>query len=110
MVSARVLLIINISLAMMVALLVLLFMGVKLPTLGQAQYALDKEEPLCMVEWKGNLTSLPDLDRCCLQARGQLECGRQDKDNLDWVCGTGAGLQIRLNNKAYNYCRQQPYW
>ncbi len=110
MLSERSLFIINVSLGMIAVLLLLMLMGLQLPTLGQAQYALDKEEPVCMIQWKEEFTSLQDIDRCCLQAREQLECQAESKDNLDWVCTTGPGLQVWLNNKAYNYCRQQPYW
>ena len=110
MVSERALLIINISLGLLSVLLVAMLLGVKLPTLGQAEYALDKEEPLCMIEWQGEMTRLDDIDRCCLQAREQLDCKPEANEKLDWRCGTQAGLQIWLNNKAYNYCRQQPYW
>lgn len=110
MVSERTLLVINISLGMVVVLLVLLLIGINLPTLGQAQYALDKEEPLCLVEWKGETTSFEDIDRCCLQAQEQGECRAERQENADWVCGAEQGLRIQLNNKAYYYCQQQPYW
>lgn len=110
MVSERALFIINVSLGILSALLLLMLLGVELPTLGQAQYALDQEEPVCMIQWEEELTPLQDIDRCCLQAREQLGCQAESKGDLDWVCGTGPGLQIWLNNKAYNYCKQQPYW
>src|SRR3989344_2443327 len=100
MVSERVLFIINVSLGLLSALLLLTLLGVKLPTLGQAQYALDKEELVCMLEWKEELTKFNDIDRCCLQARQQFECKAESRDNLDWVCGAGEGLQVWLNNKA----------
>jgi len=110
MASERTLFIINVSLGLLSVLLLAMLLGMELPTLGQAQYALDKEEPVCMIEWSGNSTAFDDIDRCCLQAREQLECQAESKDALDWVCGTGAGLRIWLNDKAYNYCKQQPYW
>jgi len=110
MVSERGLFIINVSLGLLSVLLLMLLLGVKLPTLGQAQYALDKEEPVCMIQWEEELTPFEDIDRCCLQARQQSACKAESKENVDWVCGAEQGLQIRLNNKAYNYCKQQPYW
>ncbi len=110
MVSKRALIIINISLGLLLTLLLLTFLDVKLPSLGQAQYLLDKEEPLCAVNWKEELTTWNDLDRCCLEARKQLGCRREHKDDYDWVCRTGDGVKYWLNSKAYNYCRQQPYW
>ena len=110
MVSGKTLFIINVSLGLLSVLLLLMLFGLKIPTLGQAEYALDKEEPVCMLEWEGELTPLEDIDRCCLQAKQQFECKAESKDNLDWLCSAGEGLQIWLNNKAYNYCKQQPYW
>lgn len=110
MVSERALLVINISLGLLSLLLLFTLLGVKLPTLGQAQYVLDTEEPVCLINWKDDFTPFEDLDRCCLQARQQLDCHREQKDNLDWVCQTGVSVKYWLNNKAYNYCRQQPYW
>ncbi|MBI2124927.1 hypothetical protein HYU08_00050 [Candidatus Woesearchaeota archaeon] len=110
MVSERALFIINISLGLFSVLLLLMLLGLKLPTLGQAQYALDEEEPVCMIQWQEELTPYQDIDRCCLQARQQFQCRAESKDTVDWMCGSGEGLQIWLNNKAYNYCRQQPYW
>ncbi len=113
MVSERTWFIINVSLGILAALLVLTLIGIKFPTFGQAQYYFDKEEPLCGVDWKGEITSLQDLDRCCLQAREQLECHHQASNSFDWLCQSGASDEVvkyRLNNKAYNYCQQQPYW
>ncbi len=110
MVSERTFFIINISLGLLSLLLLLTFLGVELPTLGQAQYALDKEDPLCMVNWKDEFNPWNDLDRCCLEARKQLDCHREQRDNLDWVCQTGLSVKYWLNNKAHNYCKQQPYW
>lgn len=110
MVSERALLVINISLGIVVVLLVLLLAGLKLPTLGQAQYALDKEEPLCWIDWDGSLTPFENIDRCCLQAREQDQCQAEHMEKTDWVCGAEQGLRIRFNNKAYYYCQQQPYW
>src|SRR3989344_3581319 len=110
MVSGRALSIINISLGLLSILLIMMLLGVELPTLGKAQYALDQEEPLCIIKWEEEATPFQDIDRCCLQARQQFECQAQSKDDLDWMCGREEGLQIWLNNKAYNYCKQQPYW
>ncbi len=110
MVSERALFIINISLGITALLLLLVLLGIKLPTIGQAQYMLDKEEPKCAVSFGEELTAMADIDRCCLNAREQLGCHREQYQDLDWACSTGAGLKYHLNNKAYNYCRQQPYW
>ena len=110
MVSPRVLFIINVSLGLLSLLLLLMLGGVKLPTLGQAQYYLDKEEPLCMISWKEEFNPLDDLDRCCLESRKQVTCHEEINGHADWVCESGASVKYWLNHKAYNYCRQQPYW
>jgi|SRR3989344_5058276 len=113
MVSEKIWFIINVSLGLLTVLLALTLAGLQLPTLGQAQYYFDKEEPLCGVDWKGEITPMQDLDRCCLQAREQLECHRETDNDFDWLCQGGTGsavVKYRLNNKAYNYCGQQPYW
>lgn len=106
MASTRVWTVINISLLLIALLLLLNSVGVELPTLGQALYVLDKEEHLCAVENKEGLVPWNDLDRCCLEARELSFCQQQHKENYDWLCGS----VIRLNDKAYYYCRQQPYW
>ena len=105
---------INVSLALISILLLLTLFGVELPTLGQAQYALNKDEPLCYLDLQGELTQYNNLDRCCLEARKQSLCIRNVliKDNLklDWQCDAGSGNGYRLNTKAFLYCKQQPYW
>ncbi len=114
--NRKVWLTLDFSLAIVVLLLLLVFLGMKLPTLGTAQYLLDKEEPLCLVNWDGDYTPWGDLDRCCLESRKQLGCEKKetklDSGRVDWVCHTGEGRVLRywLNNKAYNYCRQQSIW
>ena len=110
MVSEKTLFIINVSLVLVSVILVLTLLGMKLPTLGQAQYYFDREEPLCEIEWQGEVSLMQDLNRCCLEAREQLECHKAADQDFDWVCQTGTSVKYRLNNKAYNYCGQQPYW
>ena len=110
MVSEKTLFIINVSLGLLSVLLLLMLIGIELPTLGKAQYYLDKEEPLCLVNWKEEFTPWEDLDRCCLEARKQVECHKEKYGGADWLCESGASVNYWLNNKAYSYCRQQPYW
>jgi len=113
MISSKVWNIINVSLGLVSILLFLNLIGVTLPTIGQAQYLLDREDPLCVIYTGEETTAFNNLDRCCLEARKlslclpdkiQLEQGR-----IDWSCSAGKNGYL-LNNKAYNYCRQQPYW
>ena len=116
MVSNRLWVIVNVSLSFVAVLLLLNLFEIQLPTLGKAQNLLDKEEPLCAVQWKQDFTFWNDLDQCCLQARQQFKCDAQvyvvDVKKLDRVCHTGEGdvLKYWLNNKAYRYCQQQDIW
>lgn len=116
MVSNRLLTVINISLILIIILLFSTLVGLKLPTLGQARYFLDTEQPHCAVQWKQEFQEWADLDQCCLEARQQLQCSKQElyQGGRSWnrVCQTGSGNVLRywLNNKAYYYCTQQVIW
>ncbi|MBI4980830.1 hypothetical protein HZC30_04715 [Candidatus Woesearchaeota archaeon] len=119
MVSDKVLIGANISLVIIAILLTLSFFEVTLPSVGQVRYALDRTEPVCVISWKEKFTVFTgeeNLDRCCLEARKQLECVKEIKsfDNriVEWSCRTGSGnaLTYSLNSKAYSYCRQQVFW
>lgn len=113
MTSERVWSTINISLGLIIVILSLNLAGVELPTLGKAQYWLDQEEPVCVVNWKDEFTLWPDLDRCCFEARKQLDCRKEKLSRegleLDWVCETGP-QKVWTNNKAYRYCQQLRIW
>ena len=89
----------------------------KLPSFGQAQYILQKGAPSCAIEWRAQLTEWNDIDRCCLEARQQLSCKKEEyvlaDQNYNRVCQTGSSdkvIKIRFNDKAYYYCRLQPFW
>jgi len=116
MMSARLWVIVNVSLGFVAVLLFLNLFDVQFPTLGKAQYLLDKEKPLCAVQWRQDFTLWNDLDQCCLQARQQFNCDVRanivDGRRFDKVCHTGEGdvLKYWLNNKAYRYCLQQVIW
>ncbi len=99
--------ILNIGLSLIAALLILNFIDLELPSVGKVLYALDHEQPQCLVEWEGQATEWNDLNRCCLEAQAQLNC---QQINGQWVCKTGDKLQYKLNNKAYRYCQQQVFW
>ena len=119
MVSNKVLIGANVSLAIIAILLTLSFFEITVPSVGQVRYALDRTEPVCVISWKEKFTVFTgenNLDRCCLEARKQLECIKEikvfDKNKVEWSCRTGSGnvLTYGLNSKAYNYCRQQVFW
>lgn len=114
--SQKVLAAMNISLALIAILLLLHLFGLRFPSLGQAFVSLDKTSPLCVVQWQQEFTPWNDYDRCCLEARRQLECSREEQQlaagAVQWHCATGAGNvpTIWLNSKVYAYCREQPFW
>ncbi len=119
MVSDKVIIGANISLAIIAILLTLSFLEITVPSVGQVRYALDRTEPVCVISWKEKFTVFTgedNLDRCCLEARKQLECIKEvnsfDNLTVEWSCRTGNGnvLTYDLNSKAYNYCRQQVFW
>ncbi|MEK6937471.1 MAG: hypothetical protein AABX04_00360 [Nanoarchaeota archaeon] len=114
-VPSKVWIVVNVSLSVIALLLLLSFFGITLPSLGQVQYILDREEPLCVVNWQGQLNSWPEIDSCCLEARKQLEClfyqKNTDLGRIDWICQTGSSsVSYGLNSKAHRYCQQQNYW
>lgn len=109
--ESKALVIINISLALVALLLLLQFLNVALPSVGQALFLLDSAEPRCFVAWSKNSSPMLDLGRCCLGARQQLQCLAEEDviQQTQWSCRTGA-LAYHLNNKAYHYCQQQVIW
>ncbi len=114
MVSSKEWSIINISLGFIAALLLLNLVGIELPSLGQALYALDKEQPIIMVEWQGELASCKDLNRCCFDIMQLPECTPTartlPRGEMEWSCSTQYSPSYWLNNKAYAYCARQPFW
>jgi len=109
MLPRRALIWLSVSLSLIALLLLLTLFGVKLPSLGRALDQFNTEEPLCQVQWGNTISTIPDLNRCCLEARQQLDCSYQ---NHTWRCQTGSGAVLKyiLNQKAYSYCRQQVIW
>lgn len=115
MLSNRTWTILNISFGLLALLLGLYLAGISFPSLGQAASLLDKSAPLCMVQWKENLVVWDELDQCCLQARKQLSCDKEEKivgkQKLTRICTTGkTSVKFHLNEKAYYYCQKQAFW
>lgn len=106
--------IMNVSLGLIALLLTFTFIGIKLPSLGQALSAFDPEEALCIVQVGGQHSRWGDLPRCCLEAQAQLECVPEQQQfpegDTDFSCRTSAQVQYRLNNKAFSYCQRQVFW
>ena len=114
MASNKILVIINISLALLAFLLILQLFEIKLPVLGKAIE--NKAGAECLIDWDNEYTLWNDLDHCCLEARKQLDCRKDnlffESKNFDWVCQTGSGRALKywLNDRAYNYCTNQVIW
>ncbi len=108
--SKKVMVIANFSLVFLALLLTLNLFNVQLPTVGQAQYLIDQDNPLCIVNYKDNFNEWNDLDSCCIESRKQLECKKNKLEKTDWSCQTGSDLKYLLNKKAYNYCQNLEIW
>lgn len=106
----------NITFIIIIIILLLPLFNVKIPTVGKAQYALDKSDPVCFVNFDDNFNPLFDIDRCCLESRKQVNCWKDPmmilNEKVEWRCQTGEGNVVGylLNNKAYRYCQQQTIW
>ena len=113
MVSTKAWNIINISLGMIAVMLLLTFLGVKIPSLGQALSTFDLKEPLCIVQVGERQAQFDDLPRCCLEAQAQLDCVREQQQfpegETDFSCRSSKQLQYQLNSKAFSYCQRQVF-
>ena len=105
--SRRLLNVLNISLSLLCFVLVISLFGVTFPNLGMAFEA--PSGPMeCSVTWKDTANSWDDIDRCCLEAKKQLGC---EKEQNRWVCSTGeSSIKIHLSSSAFDYCLKQDFW
>ncbi|PIN87453.1 hypothetical protein COV12_03800 [Candidatus Woesearchaeota archaeon CG10_big_fil_rev_8_21_14_0_10_32_24] len=114
MVSDRVLAIINVSLALIVILLFLNLFHIGIPSLGKAIFTEIPSNAVCIVNVGDEFTQWGDIDECCLESRKQLSCSRADPPfdlEVSYICSTeNSPARYWLNNNAFNYCQQQPYW
>ncbi len=106
--------VINLSLAVLAVLLLLTLLGVRMPTVGDALYAADPQEPLLLLQWENSLSQCRDLERCCLQVAMQAECQAEIREFPEGRtvrhCSNGPGtVQYWLNRKAYAYCLNSPW-
>ena len=109
---------INIALVLTAVFLVLHFFEVELPSVGMAQYYLDKSNPVCVANFKEDYSLVGDMGQCCLELQSQLECeGWQEeilvggeKLRINKKCHTGESvIGYLINNKAYNFCLREGY-
>ena len=112
MVSERQWVVINASLIGIILLLALNLFQIDAPALGKAFFP--TENPVCAVQSNGEVSLWPDIDRCCLQATQQLDCSTEKMElqgaDFTRVCSSTPEIKFWLNNGAYQYCTQQPYW
>lgn len=104
----------NITLFLVAVILLLHFLEVELPSLGKAQYWLDKSEPVCVASFKEQRSWLADIEQCCLGLEQQLFCenykGEMLGEEVNKRCYTGeSSVSYFVNSKAYNYCYQSGY-
>ncbi|MFH1682530.1 MAG: hypothetical protein ABIA37_01915 [Candidatus Woesearchaeota archaeon] len=113
------LVIINITLVLTAVIFTLHLLDVTLPSLGQAQYLLDREEPVCIFSFEDQQTVFNDPNLCCFEMQKQLHCENYqnqlavggNKYNLEKRCTTGSGsLEVLANSKTYNYCKKEEYY
>ena len=110
----KVILIANISLAIVGLMLFLSLFELGLPSIGEAQYALLGGEPRCFVN-ADDVISPMAMDMCCFAARKQLSCNEQtgivDGQAINRQCSTGSStVSYLLNAKGFLYCQQQAFW
>lgn len=117
-INPKILVIANVCLALSAVFLLLTFLGVKLPTVGQAIYLLDQEQAYCVVSYQGH-TALLDLERCCSELQQQLfksksinqqfQFGEEKvKTNRKYYTGPST-IEYFINQKAYWYCKNNGY-
>ncbi len=114
MVSVRQWRILNVSLAFLALLLLLPLLGIRLPSLGQAELWLNPDDPRCLAQVDNEFSGV-EISRCCLLAAQQLSCHKEksliDGQYYDWACQTGQQSVVqRLNHVGYQYCTLQPFW
>ncbi|MBI4151761.1 hypothetical protein HY496_02220 [Candidatus Woesearchaeota archaeon] len=115
MLSVRMYGVLNLSLILIGLILALYLVGFSLPSIGQAVSVLDRSAPICIVQWKTDSSVWDDLDQCCLQARKQLSCEKEDvligTQKVTRLCTTGeTTVKFYLNENAYRYCQRQVIW
>jgi hypothetical protein len=109
----KTIIIMNVALFLTAMVLILNLAGAEMPTLGKAQFWMDKSEPVCITGFEEKL-SLMNIDSCCYGLQMQLKCvnwkepvlvgGKEWKVNKKCYTGEGS-VYYFVNNKAYNYCQ-----
>ena len=118
MLSSKALTVLNLTLGITAFLLLLNLLGATLPSVGQALYALDSAEAVCVTNYKNNYNLMhPDL--CCSELQQQLVKGADEQRTLkigdeevtvDKHYYTSLGtIGYFVNNKAYRYCRNNGF-
>lgn len=116
MVPFKLWIIIDVCLGLLILILGLSFLNFNFPSFGKALYFMNPEDPLCITNYQEHYTLLKDLNQCCFEAKKMLACTKEitqlEKGETNWVCQTGRGEvpKVRLNNKAYQYCLNLPFW
>lgn len=119
MVSTKLWVGINFSLGIIAVILILAFFGFKIPAMGKALYALDKNPAYCLASYQGQ-QRLADPDLCCSQMQMQLVKAepfsqtfsindQQIKVDKKYYTSKNT-VQYFVNQKMYYYCRNNGFW
>ena len=118
MVSTKMWVGINLSLGIIALILILVLLGLKMPSIGDALYYLDPSQAYCLAGYQEKY-SLIDIDFCCLEIQQQLIKGEPvnkiinvddqqisvtknyyvSKDTINYL----------INQKAYRYCKNNGF-
>ncbi|MBU1623229.1 MAG: hypothetical protein KJ597_06665 [Nanoarchaeota archaeon] len=112
--STKIITIINVALGLTALILILSLLGVSMPSVGSALYALDSEEAVCVTSYKDNYKEMA-VNLCCIELQTQLNKGEPYNQEL-------AGFKVSkhyytskntinyfVNNKAYRYCKNNGF-
>ena len=118
MVSAKIWVGINMALALIAIVLLLAFIGAKLPTAGKALYYLDPSTAYCVTEYQKSY-ALMDVDSCCSEMQQQLIRGEPTTQEIvidnEPILVTKKyytsqnTISYIVNQKAYLYCKNNGF-
>lgn len=118
MVSTKIWVGINLSFGIIVVILLLVFFGFEMPTMGNALYYLDSSQAYCLTGYQGKY-SLMDTDACCLELQQQLVKGEPAAQTItlnnepisvtkNYYTSPNT-INYLINQKAYRYCKNNGF-
>jgi hypothetical protein len=104
----------DVSLGFIVLLLLVSFIGLELPSVGEAYESIIPGDPVILVEYTGvNLCS--NLQECCFEANTRLNNVKVNRliNNFQvsrLFSSSENGVKYWMNDKAYQFCKKQVFW